>query len=502
MPVNTPSARSKPIEILRETIISASRTAPTTTMVRRFDRFFELTHRGTTWGTEVRGGVLTFVTMAYIVILNPLILGGTKDVVGHSLQVQQVAAVTALSAGVMTVLFGLVARLPFAFAAGLGINSFLAVNVVRILTWQEAMGLVVINGLIIVVLAATGLRRLIFNAVPAQLKTAITVGIGLFIAFIGFVDSGFVRSTNMSSPPVQLGEAGSIATLPTLVFLLALVVMAVLMARKVKGALLIGIVVATIVAIVAESIWHVGPSGPKNPGGWNLTVPALPSSLVELPNLGLVGQVDLLGSFGRIGALAAIMLVFTLVFTNFFDAMGSMTGLARSAGLSKEDGTFPRLQSALIVEGVGAVVGGGTSASSNTVFVESAAGIGEGAKTGLASVVTGVLFLLAMFFTPLTQVVPLEVAAAALVIVGSLMVVQIRHIDFHEFSSVLPVFLTIIVMPLTYSIANGIGVGFISWVLVRSLAGKAREISPLLWVVAAGFLVYFARGPIQLLFSH
>ena len=446
--------------------------------------------------------MLTFVTMAYIVILNPLILGGTKDVVGHSLQGAQVAAVTALSAGVMTVLFGLVARLPFAFAAGLGINSFLAVNVVHVVTWQEAMGLVVINGIIIVLLAATGLRRLIFNAVPAPLKTAITVGIGLFIAFIGFVDSGFVRSTNMSSPPVQLGEAGSIATVPTMVFLIALIVMGVLMARKVKGALLIGIVVATIVAIVLEAIFHIGPSLGKNPAGWNLTVPQLPSSLVSLPNLSLVGQVDLFGSFGRIGALAAVMLVFTLVFTNFFDAMGSMTGLARSAGLAAEDGTFPRLQSALIVEGVGAVVGGGVSASSNTVFVESASGIGEGAKTGFASVVTGVLFLLAMFFTPLTQVVPLEVAAAALVIVGALMVVQIRHIDFSEFSVVLPVFLTIIVMPLTYSIANGIGVGFISWVLVRSLAGKAREISPLLWIVAAGFLIYFARGPIEMLLPH
>ena len=481
---------------------SPTNTTQAPTFRNRLDRFFEISARGSNWTTELRGGVLTFVTMAYIVILNPLILGGTPDVTGHSLQGTQLAAVTALSAGVMTVLFGLVARLPFAFAAGLGINSFLAVNVVKILTWQEAMGLVVINGVIIVILAATGLRRLIFNAVPPQLKTAITVGIGLFIAFIGFVDSGFVRSTNMSSPPVQLGEAGSIATVPTVVFLIALVIMAVLMARKVKGALLIGIVAATIIAIIAEAVFHVGPSLGKNPAGWNLTVPQLPTSLVALPDLSLVGQFDVVGSFGRIGALAAIMLIFTLVFTNFFDAMGSMTGLARSAGLAKEDGTFPRLQPALIVEGVGAIVGGGTSASSNTVFVESASGIGEGAKTGFASVITGALFLLAMFFTPLTQVVPLEVAAAALVIVGALMVVQIRHIDFSEFSSVLPVFLTIIVMPLTYSIANGIGVGFISWVLIRSLAGTAREISPLLWIVAAGFLVYFARGPIEAILPH
>ncbi len=500
---SAPDVQSTFIEILREITISASTTAPAPTTKGRLDRFFEITKRGTTWGTEVRGGVLTFVTMAYIVILNPIILGSGPDVAGNTLPQAQVAAVTALSAGVMTLLFGLIARLPFAFAAGLGINSFLAVNVVQVLTWPEAMGLVVINGLIIVLLSATGLRKLIFNAVPAQLKTAITVGIGLFIAFIGFVDSGFVRSTNASSPPVQLGEAGSIATVPTLIFLVALVIMGVLMARKVKGALLIGIVAATVIAIIVEAIWHVGPSmGGKNPGGWNLTVPQLPSSLVALPNLSLVGQVDLIGAFGRIGALAAIMLIFTLVFTNFFDAMGSMTGLARSAGLADEDGTFPRLQPALIVEGVGAVVGGATSSSSNTVFVESASGIGEGARTGFASVVTGVLFLLAMFFTPLTNVVPQEVAAAALVIVGALMVVQIRHIDFSEFSVVLPVFLTIIVMPLTYSIANGIGVGFISWVLVRSLSGKAREISPLLWVVAAGFLVYFARGPIEALLGQ
>ncbi|WP_223695344.1 NCS2 family permease [Leifsonia poae] len=481
---------------------SSAPASPTPTVGQRLDRFFEITKRGTTWGTEVRGGLVTFVTMAYIVILNPLILGGAKDVVGGVLPGAQLAAVTALTAGVMTLLFGLVARLPFGLAAGLGINSFLAANVVKIVSWPEAMGLVVIDGVIIVLLAATGLRRMIFNAVPAQLKTAITVGIGLFIAFIGFVDSGFVRSTNQASPPVQLGEAGSIATLPTVVFLIALVIMGVLMARKVKGALLIGIVTSTIVAIVAEAIFRVGPSLGKNPAGWNLIVPELPKSLVALPDLGLVGHFDLFGAFGRIGALAAVMLIFTLVFTNFFDAMGTMTGLARGAGLADKDGAFPRLQSALIVEGIGAVAGGGASASSNTVFVDSAAGVGEGAKTGFASVVTGLLFLLAMFFTPLTQVVPLEVAAAALVVVGALMVVQIRDIDFGEFSSVLPVFLTIIVMPLTYSIANGIGVGFLSWVLIRSLAGKARQISPLLWIVAAGFLIYFARGPIEAALPH
>ncbi|GAA2003223.1 NCS2 family permease [Microbacterium ulmi] len=482
---------------------TAPSSAPETAAAPRsgLDRFFEITRRGSTIGAEVRGGVVTFITMAYIVILNPIILSGGTDVEGGNLAFPQVAAVTALTAGVMTILFGLVTRLPFAFAAGLGINSFLAVSVVGQVTWPEAMGLVVINGLLIVLLAATGLRRLIFDAVPLELKTAITVGIGLFIAFIGFVDAGFVTSTGASSPPVGLGEGGSIATVPTLLFVLTLLLCGVLMALRVKGGLLIGLVTGTVVAIVVEATWHIGPKfaddGSVNPGGWGLTVPSLPSQWVSLPDLGLVGRFDLFGAFPRIGALAAVMLVFTLLFTNFFDAMGTLTGLSREAGLSNEKGDFPRLRSALIVEGVGAVAGGATSSSSNTVFIESASGIGEGARTGLANLVTGVLFLLAMFLTPLTSIVPSEIAAAALVTVGALMMSQIRHIDLSELSALIPVFLTVTVMPLTYSIANGIGAGFISWVVIRSLSGKGRRISPLLWVVAAGFVVYFARGPIE-----
>ncbi|WP_200925259.1 MULTISPECIES: NCS2 family permease [unclassified Frigoribacterium] len=483
--------------------------APATTPPRpgvggTLDRFFEITHRGSTWAREIRGGVVTFVTMAYIVILNPLILGGfsadqaAKDVAGNWLQNGQVGAVTALTAGVMTILFGTVARLPFAFAAGLGINSFLAVNVVQDVTWPEAMGLVVINGLVITILAVTGLRSMIFTAVPAALKTAITVGIGLFIAFIGLVDSGFVRTSGTASPPVQLGDAGSVATLPTITFVIGLLVIGVLMARKVRGAIFIGIVATTVIAIALQAIFQVPPSNGQNLDDWNLNAPVLPTQIVALPDLSLVGQFSF-GAFARIGVLSAVMLVFTLVFTNFFDAMGTMTGLAKAGDVADADGTFPRLRSALIVEGVGAVAGGATSSSSNTVFVESASGIGEGARTGFASVVTGALFLLAMFFTPLTQVVPLEVAASALVIVGALMVSQISQIDWTDFSVALPVFLTIITMPLTYSIANGIGVGFVSWVVVRAFAGKARTISPLLWIVAAGFLVYFVRGPIEAL---
>lgn len=469
------------------------------------DRFFKISERGSSIPQELRGGLVTFFAMAYIIVLNPLIIGGFSadqaavDVEGGWLPNAQVAAVTALVGGVMTLAMGLIANVPFGLAAGLGINSFLAFGLVGELTWPEAMGLVVLNGIIIVVLGLTGLRRMIFDAVPAPLKAAITVGIGLFIAFIGFVDSGFVRSTGAASPPVQLGEGGSITSLPTLVFLIGLALMGILLARRVQGALLIGIVATTVIAIVLEAIFRVGPSLGQDPNAWNLNPPALPTSLFALPDLSLLGQVSLTGSFERIGVLATTMFVFTLVFMNFFDAIGSMTGLARQAGLANADGQFPGLKRALVVEGVGAVAGGGASASSNTVFIDSAAGIGDGARTGLASVVTGALFLAAMFLTPLTSVVPLEVAAATLVVVGALMMGQITEIDFTDLRVALPAFLTIVVMPLTYNIANGIGVGFIAWVVVNGVSGRAKQISPLLWIVAALFVLFFARGPIEAL---
>ena len=219
---------------------------------------------------------------------------------------------------------------------------------------------------------------------------------------------------------------------------------------------------------------------------------------MSVPDLSLVGAVDFSFDVAKVGFVTLIMLVFTLVFSNFFDAMGTMTGLAKEAGLADEKGDFPRIKSALIVEGVGAIAGGATSSSSNTVFIESGAGIGEGARTGLANVVTGLVFLLAMFFTPLTSIVPTEVAAAALVIVGAMMMAQIKNIDLTDFRVLMPVFLTITVMPMTYSIANGIGAGFVSWVLLHAFSGRAKTISPLLWIVAAGFVIFFARGPIEM----
>ncbi|WP_166868921.1 NCS2 family permease [Salinibacterium sp. ZJ70] len=462
-------------------------TSQTTTSQPRsgLDKFFHISERGSTIGTEVRGGLVTFVTMAYIVILNPLILS-TADVDGNVLSGPAVAASTALTAGIMTILFGVITRLPFAFAAGLGLNAFLAFSVVGQVSWGEAMALTIINGLIIVLLAATGLRKMIFDAVPVQLKLAITVGIGLFISFIGFVNAGFV--TTGGGTPVELGIAGSVATIDTLLFVVTLLLGGILIALKVKGAILIALVAGTVVAAIVNIFTPVADFG-------------LAAGIFALPDLSLVGAVDFGFDLGKVGFVALLMFVFTLVFTNFFDAMGTMTGLAKEAELADEKGDFPRIKSALIVEGVGAVVGGATSSSSATVFVESGSGIGEGARTGLANVVTGVLFLLAMFVTPVTGLVPGFIAAAALVLVGAMMLAQIKNIDFSDFNVLLPVFLTATVMPMTYSIANGIGAGFVSWVVVNALSGKAKTVHPLLWVVAAGFVLYFARGPIEALIA-
>ncbi|MET7995182.1 NCS2 family permease [Amycolatopsis sp. NPDC005232] len=475
--------------------------------VSTLDRFFKITERGSTAGREIRGGVVTFVTMAYIVVLNPLIIGsfaaGTPsahaDVLGHILPVPAVAAVTALVAGVMTILMGLIANYPFAIATGLGLNSLLAVTLAPQMTWPEAMGLVVIEGVIIVLLVLTGFRTAVFRAVPPALKSAIAVGIGLFICLIGLVDAGFVRrlpDDAHTTVPVGLGINGSVASWPTAVFVVGLLLTAILVAKKVKGAILIGVLSSTVLAIAVEAIVKAGPSNGTNPKGWNLGYPALPSNVLGMPDLSLVGDVSF-GAWTRLPIITVVLLVFTLVLADFFDAMGTMTGLGKEGGVIGKDGQLPNVGRALFVEGLAGAAGGFGSASSNTVFVESASGIAEGARTGLANVVTGVLFLAAMFLTPLYQIVPVEAAAPALVVVGALMMGQVREIDFTDFSIALPAFLTIVVMPFTYSIANGIGAGFVSYVVIRAATGKARQVHPLMWVIAVAFVAYFAVGPIQ-----
>jgi AGZA family xanthine/uracil permease-like MFS transporter len=469
------------------------------------DSFFKITDRGSTVPREIRGGLVTFFTMAYIVVLNPLIIGTVKDSTGQyvgggtdpTASIAKVAVATALIAGVVTILMGLVANFPLALATGLGLNAFLAYSVASKMTWADAMGLVVLEGIIILILVLTGFRKAVFEAVPRQLKVAISVGIGLFIAFIGVIDAGFVRRPAApSGPPVELGVGGSLRGWPVLIFVVGLVLIVTLYARKVKGAILIGILVATVLAIVVEAIASVGARSADNPGGWGLSVPALPDNWFSKPDLDLLGEFNLFGSFEQIGAVSAILLIFTLMLADFFDTMGTMTAIGAEANLLDAEGNPPNAQRILIVDSVAAAAGGAASVSSNTSYIESASGVGEGARTGLASVVTGICFLISMVVAPLVTLVPYEAATPALVLVGFLMMTQVKGIDFDDLEVAIPAFLTIILMPFTYSISAGIGAGFVSYTLLKVVRGKARQVHPLMWVVSALFVIYFAIGPL------
>ena len=474
------------------------------------DSFFQITERGSTVGREIRGGLATFFTMAYIVVLNPLIIGTQSDSTGQFLgggttpNLHMVAAATALVAGVMTLLMGVVANYPLALATGLGLNAFVTFGVAKLpeMTWADAMGLVVLEGIIITVLVLTGFRQAVFRAIPAQLKTAISVGIGLFITIIGLVDAGFVRKPAGGPVPVELGIGGFLTGWPLLVFVAGLLAIIVMMVKGVKGAILYGIVGATVLAVIVESIGSIGSQTNAkgevvNPAGWGLNVPSIPETIASLPDFGLLGQFSLLGSFSKIGIVAAMLLVFTLLLADFFDTMGTMVAIGAEANLLDKEGNPPNAERILIVDSVAAMAGGAASVSSNTSYIESASGVGEGARTGLASVVTGVLFLLATFLSPLVNVVPYEAATPALVVVGFLMMQQVKGIDWDDLEIAIPAFLTIVLMPFTYSITVGIGAGFIVYTLLKVVRGKTSQIHPILWGVSALFVIYFAIDPLR-----
>ncbi|MFF1833228.1 NCS2 family permease [Streptomyces sp. NPDC058231] len=457
------------------------------------DRFFSVTARGSSFGREIRGGFATFFTMAYILVLNPIILGSAEDKFGAHLSGPQLVTATALVAAVMTAIMGLGGNLPLAVAAGLGLNAVVAFQIAPLMSWPDAMGLIVLEGLLICVLVVTGLREAVMRAIPAALKQAISVGIGLFIAFIGFVDAGFATRIpgDTGSVPVQLGATGHLSGWPVLVFCLGVLLTVALLARKVKGAILISIVVMTVVAVVVNEIADIAPAA------WGLTVPAVPDDIVAAPDFGLIGHFSLFGAFQQVGVVTIVLLVFTLVLSDFFDTMGTVVGVANEAGLLDEQGKVPHLGRVLLIDGAAAVAGGAASASSSTSYIESAAGVGEGARTGFASLVTGALFAVALFLTPLATVVPAQAAAPALIAVGFLLMAQVRHIDWESYEIAIPAFLTIAVMPFTYSITNGIGAGFLAYVVIKTVLGRAREVHWLLWGASALFAVYFAIDPIE-----
>ena len=426
--------------------------------------YFKFAERGTTFGTEVRAGVTTFMVMAYIIFLNPNIIAAPLG-----LDPVSVSAGTALIAGVMTIAMGVFGRYPFAIAAGLGLNAIVAFQLTGMgLDARGAMGVVLIEGIIILVLVLVGFREAVMNAVPLSLKRAIGVGIGLFILFIGFVDGGLVTQ---GIPVVQVAFPNTPAQF---VFLIGLFITFGLYAMKIRGALIISILVTAVIAFVAG-------------------VTQLPPSLTLAPSFSTIGLglQDPFQVFAKLNVIVAILTIFAIMLADFFDTIGTVTGIAAEAGLAREDGSVPGVQRVLIVDSIAAIAGGAGGVSSNTTYIESAAGVAEGGRTGFTSVVTGALFLVAILLAPLTQLIPLVATAPALVLVGYLMFTLVKDIPVGDIEEGLPALLTMILMPLTFNITVGIGAGFISWVFLKVVRGKFSEIHWLMWLVAIAFIVYF-----------
>ncbi|CAN5864700.1 NCS2 family permease [soil metagenome] len=454
------------------------------------DRTFHLRERGTTVRTEVVAGLTTFMTMAYILFVNPSILG-TPGPASDGLPFPAVLTVTALVAGVLTIAMGLVTNYPFAIAAGLGLNAVVAFQLVggEGLTYPEAMGVVVLEGVLITILVLTGFREAVLNAVPLVLKQAIGAGIGLFITIIGFANSGIVVPGPGAGAPVL--ARGDLDSTRIAVFVVGLIITGALLARRTKGALLYGIIGTTVLAIIVNAL--------SGGGLWEAVGPdtaRVPSQVVALPDFSLVGAFSF-GFFAKIGLLAAALAVFTLMLADFFDTMGTAIALGGEGRFLDEQQRLPGMKRVLLVDSLGAVAGGAASASSNTTYIESASGIAEGGRTGLASVVTGLLFLVALFFSPLAGVIPPEATAPALVLVGFLMMSVIRELPWDDYAVSIPAFLTIVIMPFNYSITDGIGWGFIAYTITHLMTGRARRLHWMLIASSVAFLIYFALDPIR-----
>ena len=444
--------------------------------------YFRFAERGTDLITETRAGITTFMVMAYILFLNGNIIAKPLG-----LDPVAVSAGTALVAGIMTIAMGVVSNYPFALAAGLGINAIVAFSLTaKGLDARGAMGVIVLEGIAVTILVIVGLREAIMNAVPLALKRSIGVGIGLFILFIGFANGGLIVS-GCGPDSATLGFCdGTLVTLsfPTspaqFVFVLGLILTFVLYARGIKAALIISIIGTTIIAMAAG-------------------VQPVSGDLVRAPSFATIGLglQDPFQVFAKLGLITAILTVFAIMLTDFFDTMGTVTGIAAEAGLARADGTVPGVGRVLMVDSVAAIAGGVGGVSSNTTYIESAAGVADGGRTGFASVVTGVLFLLAIILSPIAGLIPAQATAPALVLVGYLMFTLVKDIHVNDIEEGLPALLTMILMPLTYDITVGIGAGFVSWVLIKSVRGKVGEVHPLVWVVSIAFLIYFANTWIQ-----
>lgn len=423
------------------------------------EKFFKLKEHGTTVKVEIMAGITTFMTMAYILAVNPGILSAAGMPAGG------VFTATALSAMIATVIMAIIANLPIALAPGMGLNAFFAFTVVLTMgySWQLALTAVFVEGIIFVLMSLFNIREAIIKSIPQNIKSAVSVGIGLFIAFIGLQNAGIV--TNNDATLVGLG---AITKGPALVALIGLVIMGVLLAFKVKGALLIGIIATTIIGI---------PFGVTTvPKGWSpFSAPAAP----------LLFEFD----FSKLLSLDFFVVLFTFLFVDIFDTIGTLVGVTTQAGLIKKNGEIPKVKQALLADAIGTVAGACLGTSTVTSYVESASGVAEGGRTGLTSLTTGILFGLALFLSPLFLLVPGAATAPALILVGLFMLSPVKDIDLSDFTESVPAFLTIIMMPLTYSIAEGLVFGILAYILLKALTGKFKDISIVTWIVGGFFIL-------------
>jgi AGZA family xanthine/uracil permease-like MFS transporter len=453
------------------------------------DKFFKFQERGTNLRTEVLAGVVTFMTMAYIIFVNPSLLSGafSPDKAVQLAWVPAIATATALGAAVMCIAMGVFANRPFALASGMGLNAVVAFSIIIGLKvpWQVGMSVIFVEGVIILVLVLTGLREAVMNAIPLNLKRAIGVGIGLFITFIGLVDGKVIVAN-----PVTLVQLGDFTKPEVWVTLIGLVAIMAFMAFKIKGDILWGILVATVAAL-ALGLTQLPLKGIMAPLDFRTF--AAPFQTVDGGGMAIMQLFT--------GALAPTLLlfVFATMLSDFFDTMGTVISVGEQAGFVEKDGKVPGIRSILTVDSVAAAVGGFFGSSSITTYIESAAGVAEGGRTGLTAIVVGILFLVSAFFTPIIAMVggSLAITAGALIVVGFLMMGMVREIPWTDFENAFPAFLTIVAIPLTYNISYGIGLGFISYVLIKLFHGKTKEIHWLMWVVSALFVVTFIQPLIQ-----
>jgi AGZA family xanthine/uracil permease-like MFS transporter len=449
--------------------------------------FFKLSERNTNTKKELIAGITTFFTMAYIIFVNPQFLSffGDPKFSDIALPISATVTATCLASGLMCILMGLMTNYPIALASGMGLNALVAYELAANLGgFKAAFGVVVIEGIIITILVLTRFREAVMYAIPLPLKHAIGVGIGLFIAFIGLQSGGFLKSD-----PNTIISLGNVTTFPVLIVVLTFVFTAVLKSRKVPGAILIGIVFATVLSVASNYIAGFTTDG-MSKLGFSTGIAVLPDRVFSMPDFSTFGYVDF-SVFSKLGILGAILTIFSLMLSDFFDTMGTVMGLGDKAGFMDEKGKIKGLRNVLLVDSISAGFGGLTGASSVTAYIESAAGISSGGRTGLMVIIVGILFLLSIFISPLVGIIPPQATAPALIIVGFLMVGLIKKISFEDLDTAIPSFLIIIMMPLTYSITNGIGAGFITYTLIKMFKGRFKDVHPLMYIVSIGFIIYF-----------